>query len=85
MKGVRLPYRRQGMIFFTLRCYQDMAGSGRQRIDARIRNAAGGDEAVAEALRAWCLRGETIESAAMEHHVSESTLYRARKRLYEDW
>lgn len=85
MKGVRLPYRRQGLIFFTLRCYQDMAGSAQQRIDARIRHAATGDAATEEALRAWCLHGETIESAALEHHVSESTLYRARKRLYEDW
>lgn len=61
-------------------------GQGRQkRIDAKLLEAAYGEEAYAEALRDWCCGRSTVQAAAIAHGVSESTLYRARKRLYEAW
>ena len=79
MSGIRLPYRRQGLIYFTLLSYEDMGKKGKKRIDAKLLEAAYGEEAFAAALRDWCCGRMTVQG------VSESTLYRARKRLYEAW
>lgn len=85
MSGIRLPYRRQGLIYFTLLSYEDMGKAGKKRIDAKLLEAAYGEEAYAEALRDWCCGRSTVQAAAIAHGVSESALYRARKRLYEAW
>ena len=85
MSGIRLPYRRQGLIYFTLLSYEDMGKAGKKRIDAKLLEAAYGEEAFAAALRDWCCGKMTVQAAAIAHGVSESTLYRARKRLYEAW
>ena len=85
MSGIRLPYRRQGLIYFTLLSYEDMGKTGNKRIDAKLLEAAYGEEAFAAALRDWCCGRMTVQAAAIAHGVSESTLYRARKRLYEAW
>ena len=52
---------------------------------AKLLEAAYGEEAFAAALRDWCCGKMTVQAAAIAHGVSESTLYRARKRLYEAW
>ena len=51
MSGIRLPYRRQGLIYFTLLSYEDMGKKGKKRIDAKLLEAAYGEEAFAAALR----------------------------------
>ena len=54
MKGITLPYRRQGLIYFTLLSYEDMGKAGKKRIDAKLLEAAYGEEKFAAALWEWC-------------------------------
>lgn len=85
MKGITLPYRRQGLIYFTLLSYEDMGKAGKKRIDDKLLEAAYGEEEFAAALGEWCCGRRSLQAAAMAHNISESTLCRARKRLYEAW
>lgn len=62
MSGIRLPYRRQGLIYFTLLSYEDMGKKGKKRIDAKLLEAAYGEEAFAAALRDWCCGKMTVQA-----------------------
>ena len=58
IRGLRMPYRRQGRIYFTLVNYDEMPETAKKRIDRLISDAAGGDRAYIEALRAWLLHDD---------------------------
>lgn len=82
LRGVKLPYIRQGLIRFTCLNYAEQAPDVREKID-RLCAAAGGD--YASALFDVMCTGSSIVAISMRHHVSESTLYRARVRFYAMW
>ncbi len=86
IRGVNLPYRKQGRIYFTLINYEDQPKRIKDRIDRLIDIAAYGDAAYRAALRKWLLQENVSALAvALEYGCDTSTLYRARKRLYENW
>lgn len=86
MRGIKLPYRRQGQIYFTLLNYDSQPVEVRRRIDAKLREAAGGDAAYEAALRRWVIReGESLTVIAQRYGVSERQMYYLRKKLYESW
>lgn len=86
MRGIKLPYKRQGQIYFTLLNYDSQPAAVRKRIDGKIRGAAGGEAVYEAALRRLVLHdGETVKGLSLRYGVSESQLYRLRKKLYESW
>ena len=86
MRGIRLPYRKQGKIYFTLINYDDQPKNVQNRIDRLIEDAADHDAVYCAALRRWLLN-ENVSFAQIltEYPVSEPTLYRLRKKVYEAW
>ena len=82
LRGIALPEERQGMIRFTCLTYADQPKHIQEKIRLLCQEAGGPyGAAVWEVM---CTQ-ESIISIAMRHHVSESTLYRARKDFYENW
>lgn len=86
IRGLRMPYRRQGRIYFTLVNYDELPETAKKRIDRLISDAAGGDRAYIEALRAWLLHDDAdVRRVSAEHYVSISTLCRMREKVYRAW
>lgn len=85
MKGIKLSYERQGQIFFALRNMNKQTEKVRLQISEKLKKAAGGDESIERALWEWCVLGYGAQETAMRNHIDASVLYRARKRLYENW
>ena len=86
MRGIHLPYRKQGRIYFALINYDDQPKSIQNRIDRLIDDAADGDAVYRAALRKWLL-SEDVSFAQIltEFPISEPTLFRLRKKVYENW
>lgn len=85
-RGIGMPYRRQGRIYFTLVNYQDLPKSQREKIDRLIADAAGGDGAYIAALRDWLLRDDSnVQRVSIKHYVSIQTLCRMREKVYKRW
>lgn len=85
-RGLGMPYRKQGRIYFTLANYNDLPRNRQERIDRLIADAAGGDAAYIGALRDWLLRDDSdVQRVSTEHYVSIQTLCRMRKKIYENW
>jgi hypothetical protein len=83
LKGVSVPYKRQGLIYFTCVNYQQQPQWMQRKID-KLCQVCGGE--YAEALKALMTEdGARVDGVAMRYHVSEGTLIRCRKRFYEEW
>jgi hypothetical protein len=82
LRGVPLPYDKQGQIYFTCRNYRRERKYTRMKID-RLCEAAAGD--YAGALKALLTGGETVQAVAMRCHVSPEVLSRCRRRFYLLW
>ncbi len=85
IRGLKLSYERQGMIFFALANYKTLGSPQRNRIDELIQEVCKGDPAYVGAMRAWLLEGRSFEAVAREFFVNPSTMGRLRKKLYENW
>lgn len=86
IRGLNIPYNRQGLIYFTLRNYRQLDWHVRRHIDALIAEAARGEATRAEALRRWLIIGEIdAHGAALAAYTAEATMYRARKWIYEHY
>lgn len=82
MKGVNVTYVQQGLIYFCCRNYTNEPAEMQRRIVRLCMETAGIDWA---ALKDTVTTGKSIRLIAMEHSISESVLYRLRKRFYESW
>lgn len=83
MRGIRLTYDEQGLVYFTCRNIKKQP----QKVRDRILNLCleiGGAEYY-KALYAVLTTERSVRSIAMENCVSESQLYRLRKLFYEKW
>ena len=85
-RGLRIPYRKQGQIYFALVNYDDAGEKQKKRIDRLIADAAGGDAAYIGALREWLLRDDSnVQRVSMDHYISIQTLCRMREKVYKRW
>lgn len=85
-RGLKMPYRRQGQIYFTLVNYAELPRTQQEKIDRLIADAAGGDRAYIGALRDWLLRDNSnVQRVSVEHFVSIQTLCRMREKIYKSW
>ena len=82
LRGIPLPEEKQGLVRYTCLCYRDMPKHTQEKIQRLCRDAGG---AYSAALwEVMCTR-ETVTAIALRHHVSEMTLYRARKVFFLRW
>lgn len=82
LKGVNLPVEMQGYIRFTCLTYKAQPGRVRAKIDRMCRECGG---EYADALFDVMCSKESITAISLKHSVSQSVIYRMRKRFYESW
>lgn len=83
MRGIRLPYKEQGMIWFTCLTYDSQPEDVRRRIRSLAKKCGGEyQDALLEMLTR---ENVSVEQLADKHHTSPATLYRCRKKFYESW
>ena len=80
MRGVKLPYKKQGLIYFVCANYADMPLRVQEKID-QLCIAVGGE--YYGALRDILIGKKTVRRAAVDLPCSETTLYRKRNEFYE--
>lgn len=85
IRGIRVPYERQGMIFFTLATYDTQPDNVRRKIDGLIRTVCKEDPIYIAAMRDWLIKQERWELVSLRIGVNEGTLLRYRRKLYELW
>ena len=82
-RGIKLPYNKQGLIYFTCMNYKDAPDDVRDKIK-NLCQEVGGE--YAEVLyKVVTDSNRSVRSLAIEYHTSERTLYRYRKKFYESW
>lgn len=85
IRGIRVNYEQQGLIFFTLATYRWQPRSVRDQIDKKIEMVAKGDRVYIQAMRDWLINGVGWSEITNRGGVVAGTLVRYRKRLYEGW
>ncbi len=82
-RGIKLPYNKQGLIYFTCVNYKDMPEDVQNKI-INLCNEVGKQHA--DVLFAVVTNSsKSIRSLSIEYHISEMSLYRYRKKFYEAW
>ena len=79
-KGICVPYRRQGYIYFTLLNVASLPPEKREKLKRLCDEAAGEHSA---ALWAYLTREKSAVTVGEEFYLSQDTLFRLRKRFYE--
>lgn len=79
MRGVKLPYKRQGLIYFVCANYADMPFSIQKTID-QLCIEIGAE--YYQALRDVITGRKTAKCAAIDCPCNEATLYRKRNEFY---
>ena len=82
LRGVNLPEEKQGLIRYTCLTCGEQPKHVQKKIQ-RLCQMCGGAESAA--LREVMCTKRSITAIALDHCVSESQLYRARKQFYESW
>ncbi len=82
-RGIHIPYNKQGLIYFTCVNIKDMP----EHIQDKIKNLCQevGDEYADVLFAVVTDSTKSIRALSMEHHISEMSLYRYRKKFYEAW
>lgn len=80
--GLKVPYHRQGYIYFVSRSYKQLPKAKRERIEGHCRQVGG---------EYWAALFEFVTSdtgsvaTCMHHYISESLLKKLVKRYYEEF
>ena len=83
LRGVNLPYREQGMIWFTCVNYEKQPPQIQEKIRRLCRECGGQYE---DALFTLLTREHvSVPWLQSEYSVSDEVLYRRRKQFYEAW
>lgn len=83
LRGVNLPYNKQGLIYFTCMTVKEQPYEVQQKIlKLCIEVAEGHYRALYEALTT---DSETFDTIARKHFTNEKKLYSLRKRFFEKW
>ena len=82
-RGIKLPYNKQGLIYFSCVNHNDMPDDVKQKI-VNLCNEVGKEHA--EVLfEVVTNSNKSIRALAMDYHISESQLYYYRRKFYEAW
>ena len=82
-RGIKVPYEKQGLIYFECINYEDMPEDIQNKITDLCKEV--GKEYADVLFEVVTDNKKSIRSISIEHHVSESLLYRYRKKFYEAW
>lgn len=82
-RGIKLSYNKQGLIYFACMNYDDMPEHTQQKIRNLCFDV--GKEHSEVLFQVLTNSNETIRSLAFKYHISEMSLYRYRKKFYEEW
>lgn len=83
MRGIKLTYDEQGLIYFICRNIRKQPQRVQDKILSLCVDVAGAE--YYQALYAVLTTEDSIRSIAISFCVSESQLYRLRKMFYEKW
>lgn len=82
IRSIKLPYRRQGLIYFTCRDYENQPPKVKDKINRMCYEIGGELNAVLFEI----MTGEmSVKEAAIKYYINEKALYRMRKKFYESW
>ncbi len=82
-KGIKVPYNKQGLIYFTCVNFKDQPRKVQEKIE-RLCEEIGGDE-YKKALFEFVTTDSSAVKISLKHYLSEGTLYVLRKKFYEAW
>ncbi len=82
-RGIELPYNKQGLIYFTCMNIADMPEHIQQKILRLCKDV--GKEHSAALYKVVTDSNRSVRSLALEYNISEMSLYRYRKKFYEEW
>lgn len=82
MKGLKLPYKQQGLIYFTCLNYENLDEDTQNKIELLCYECAGEYKKALFELVTTC---ESVTSISLKYYISESTLYRLRNKFYNEW
>lgn len=82
-RGIKLPYNKQGLIYFTCMNVADMPEKTQERIKQLCVEI--GKEHSEVLYQVMTNSNKSIRSLALEYHISETQLYHYRKKFYENW
>lgn len=82
LRGVPLPYEKQGQIYFTCLNYETAHKYTKMKID-KLCDSAGGE--YSPALRELLMEGKTVPEIATKYYICQETLNNCRKRFYMMW
>ena len=85
MRGVDLPEKKQGLLFFVCQNYEEQPERVRQRIRRLCDRISGGEEAYRAALFDMLTTRESVTALSLRHNVSAAKLYDLRREFYEAW
>ena len=79
-RGIRVSYKRQGMIFFTLQNVRALPPAKQEKLRQLCREAGGEYD---EALWEYLTSEKGYVGVSIDHNLSQATLFRCVKRFYE--
>lgn len=83
-RGIRIPYNKQGLIYFTCVNIAEMPEEIQQKI-VKLCHEVGGEDYAEVLYKVVTDSNRSIRSLSMEYHISETQLYHYRKKFYEKW
>ncbi len=81
-RGIKLPYKKQGLIYFTCLDIRNQPQTTQEKIESLCEDIGGEYK---DALYEVMTSERSVRSIALDRYVSESTLYALRKKFYEAW
>ena len=82
LQGVQLTEEKQGFIRYMCLNEESLPTRMREKIRRHCDTVGG---AYTDALWEAMCTNRSIRAIAMDHYISESLLYRLRKKFYESW
>lgn len=83
LKGIKIPYEKQGLIYFVCINIKDMPRDIQKKVLNLCVEVAGEDyKALYEVLTN---KNKSILSISLEYYINEKKLYNLRKNFYEKW
>ena len=83
MRGIKLSYEKQGIIYFTLQNICEQPLEIRNKVKALCDKVAGADS---EALYIFLTSNtDTAQSVSLKYYIADRKLYQLRKEFYMEW
>ena len=82
MRGLKMPYRKQGLIYFTCLNYNEADEETQNKIELLCYECA---KEYKKALFELVTTSASVTHIAQKYYISERTLYRLRERFYNSW